>query len=303
MLGCNWEPCVKIREFVTLFKASFNDWNKHNAPRLGAALAFYTVVSISPLAILVVAISSLVFNKSAAQVQLLNEVQAQVGQQGRDAIQAVLDHGRNFSSGVISTAIGLVTLLLGASGVLQELRSALNNIWEVNADSSGGIRTMIRERIFSFGMVLSVGFVLLVSLLASAALTAIAKFFGGWLPMPPQFLEVINELISLVGIGLLFACILKYVPATRVEWRDVRVGASVTAILFVAGKPLLGLYLGASSPGSSFGAAGSLVVLVVWVYYSAQIFYFGAEFTHIHAKSNRNQLEPAPSPAPQQHAA
>lgn len=286
-----------IKGLISLFKASFADWNKHNATRLGAALAFYTIVSISPLAILTVAITSLVFNKHAAQVHLLDEVQSQVGRDGRDAIQAVLQHGHDFSSGVLSTIIGLATLLLGASGVLQELRSALNSIWDYEAPPNAGIWAMVRERLFSFGMVLSLGFVLLVSLLASAFLAAISKFFSGFLPIPPLLLQFGNELVSLVGIALLFACILKYVPAARVEWRDVRIGATVTAILFVAGKLALGLYLGASSPGSSFGAAGSLVVLVVWVYYSAQIFYFGAEFTHVHAKANRGHIELPSVPA------
>lgn len=285
---------MNFKSLVSLFKASLSDWNKHNDTRLGAALAFYTIVSISPLAILVVAIASMVFNKSAAQTHLLNEVQAQVGVEGRQTVEAILAHGRNFSSGILSTIIGFVTLFLGASGVLQELRSALNNIWETEGETSSGIGGAVRERIFSFGMVLSLGFVLLVSLLASAALSAISKFFTGLLPVPAFVLLIVNEVVSVAGIALLFACILKYVPAAKVDWRDVRVGAIFTAILFVIGKTLLGIYLGKSSPGSSYGAAGSLVVLVVWVYYSAQIFYFGAEFTHVHAKANRNQLEPQP---------
>jgi membrane protein len=148
----------------------------------------------------------------------------------------------------------------------------------------------LRERIFSFGMVLSVGFVLLVSLLASAALAAVSAFFSGLLPVPAFVFAIVDTVVSIVGIALLFACILKYVPAAHVEWRDVRIGAIVTAILFVIGKSLLGFYLGMSSPGSTYGAAGSLVVLVVWVYYSAQIFYFGAEFTHVHALANRQQI-------------
>ncbi len=286
---------VDFKGLVPLFKASFKDWNKHNDTRLGAALAFYTIVSISPLAVLAVGIVSLVYSRSTAQTHLLDQVGSMVGPAGRQTIEAILEHGRTASSGVLSTVIGLVTLFLGASGVFQELRSDLNNIWDAQPPASSTVWDLVRERVFSFGMVLSVGFVLMVSLLMSAVLAAVSKFFSGLLPIPAFVLGIFNELVSLVGIAVLFACILKYVPAVRVEWRDVRVGATVTAILFVIGKTLLGIYLGKSSPGSSYGAAGSLVVLVVWVYYSAQIFYLGAEFTHVHALANRNQLEAPPT--------
>ncbi len=289
---------VNIKHFFSLFRLSFDYWNKHNDSRLGAALAFYTIVSMSPLAILVVAIASFAFRKDIAQSHLLDEVQQLVGPAGKQSLQAILESGRKHATGIFSAVVGVATLFLGASGVFQELRSALNTIWETEPDASSGVRSLLRERVFSFGMVLSVGFVLLVSLLVSAALAAVAKFFSGILPVPPFVLGIADGLVSLVSIALLFACILKYVPAARVDWCDVRVGATVTAILFVIGKTLLGVYLGMSSPGSSYGAAGSLVVLVVWVYYSAQIFYFGAEFTHAHSLSNRHEL-----PAPQIRAA
>lgn len=163
------------------------------------------------------------------------------------------------------------------------MRSALNTIWEAEPKTSSGVWGMVRERFFSFGMVMSVGFVLLVSLLASAGLAATTKFFSGLLPIPSFVLGTLNFLISFVGIAVLFAFILKFVPETKVRWSDVRVGAIATAFLFTLGKSLLGLYLGKASPGSAYGAAGSLVVMVVWVYYSAQIFFFGAEFTHVYA--------------------
>lgn len=275
---------------VSLFRLSFSDWNRHNGTRLGAALAFYTIVSMSPLAVLIVAIVSLILSKNAAQSHVLDQVQALAGPAGRQSVQAVLLNGQKASTGILSTTIGLVTLLLGASGVFQELRSALNAIWEAEGQVRSGVWGLLRERIFSFGMVLSVGFVLLVSLFVSAVLAAVSQFVSGLLPLAPFILGVFDNLVSLTGIGLLFACIFKYVPAARVEWRDVKVGAAVTAILFTLGKFLLGIYLGKASPGSAYGAAGSLVVLVVWVYYSAQIFYFGAEFTHVHSLSNRDRL-------------
>jgi membrane protein len=284
---------VQFKNLMPLFRRSFTDWNADNAPRLGAALAFYTILSISPLVILGVAIVSLVFDRSHAQAHLLAQVQSMVGQDGRDAVQAMLASGQKASSGILASAIGLLTLLFGASGVFGELRSALNTIWEAKARNSSGLWGMLRERFFSFGMVMSVGFVLLVSLVASAGLSAMTKFVSGLLPIPSFALGTFNFLVSLVGIALIFAFILKFVPETKIEWSDVRVGAIATALLFTVGKSLLGVYLGKASPGSSYGAAGSLVALVIWVYYSAQIFFLGAEFTHVYALSRRGEPQPA----------
>src|SRR5436305_557677 len=243
---------MDIKGLKSLVSRSFADWNKHNAPRMGAALAFYTIVSISPLVIVVLGIASLVFNKNAAEAQLLDQVQKLVGAQARDSVHTILVHGHQNYSGVFSTVVGVVVLFLGASGVFQELRSGLNNIWEAEGNVQSGIWGMLKERVFSFGMVLSLGFVLIVSLLVSAALAAMSKYFSGLLPFSPMILEVVNFLVSFVGIAALFAAILKYVPAAHVEWADVLVGATVTALLFTLGKWLLGIYLGMSSPGSAY---------------------------------------------------
>lgn len=282
----DWSP-MQLKQLSQMLKDSFTAWNKDNAPRLGAALAFYTILSISPLVILVVAIVSLVFARSSAQAHLLDQVQSLMGPEGRTAVQSMLASGQKASSGIVATLIGLATLLFGASGVFGELRSALNTIWEAKPKHQSGILGMLKERVFSFGMVFSVGFVLLVSLMASAGLAAMTKFFNSLIPMPPLVLGCLNFAISLLGIAVLFALILKYVPETEVRWSDVRVGATATALLFTIGKSLLGLYLGKASPGSAYGAAGSLVVMVIWIYYSAQIFFFGAEFTHVYAMSKR----------------
>ena len=282
---------MDIKGFRTLVTRSFDDWNRHNDTRMGAALAFYTIGSISPLVILVLAIASLVFNKNAAEAHLLAEVQRLVGTQGRESVQTILAYGHRSFSGIFSTVLGVIVLFLGASGVFQELRQGLNNIWEAEAKVHTGIWGMLREKVLSFGMVLSLGFVLMVSLIVSATLAAISTYFSNLLPVSPVILEILNTVVSFAGIAVLFACILKYVPAAPVAWRDVRVGAVVTALLFMIGKWGLGFYLGKASPGSGYGAAGSLVVLVVWVYYSAQIFYFGAEFTHVHALANRKQID------------
>ena len=281
---------MDLKPIAFLFRRSFDEWHRHNDTRLGAALAFYTVLSISPLVILTVAIVSLLYNQSAAKAHLLDQVQELVGWQGRVSIQTILESGRTFRQGILSTIVGGVVLLAGASSVFQELRADLNQIWNVDPQVTSGIKGMVKERVLSFGLVLAVGFVLLVSLVVSAALTAIAQFFSNLLPVPPPVLELFNNLVALAGIALLFAAILKYVPACPVDWKDVRIGSTVTAILFVIGKALLGIYLRVSTTASSYGAAGSLVVLVIWVYYSAQIFYFGAEFTHVHSLHNRGQL-------------
>jgi membrane protein len=278
---------MTVRFLFSHLRQSWADWNEDNAPRLGAALAFYTLLSISPLVILVVAIISLLFDRSRTQMHLLSEAQALVGSSGRDAIEAMLQSGRKLSSGVVSTVVGVATLAFGATTVFNELRSSLNLIWDATPKETSGIKGMLRERVFSLGMVFSVGFILLVSLLASSALGAMTKFFGGLIPIPPSALEMFNFVISFCGISVLFALILKYVPETHVEWKDVRAGAIATSVLFTIGKTLLGLYLGKATPGSAYGAAGALVVLVIWVYYSAQIFFFGAEFTHVLAVSRR----------------
>ncbi len=286
---------MKPSVLLTLLKHSFNDWNDDNAQRLGAALAFYTLLSISPLVILTVAIVSLVFDRSHAQNHLLDQVQSLVGSAGRDAVQSMLASGQKASSGIFATIVGVLTLAFGATSVFGELRSALNTIWEAKAGDESGLWNLLRERVFSIGMVVSVGFVLLVSLLVSAGLSAMTKFFSGLLPMPGFVLWLINFALSFFGIALVLGLVLKYVPETKVEWRDVRVGALATAFLFSVGKALLGLYLGKASPGSAYGAAGSTVVLVVWVYYSAQIFFFGAEFTHVYSLYRRGELKDVPA--------
>jgi membrane protein len=260
---------------------TFSAWSNHEGPRLGAALAFYAILSLAPLVILVIAVVALVLGHSNAQTQILSQVQGLIGSDGANAVRTVIEQAQKPTSGTFASIIGVVTLLFGASGVAGELRSALNKIWGVNSEAASGVVVLLKERFFSFGIVLAIGFLLLVSLMLSAALAALGKFFGGILPMPAFLLTSIDFIVSFAGISLLFALIFKYVPATKIAWKDLWTGAVVTAFLFTVGKSLIGLYLGTAGVGSAYGAAGSLIVVTVWVYYSSMIFYFGAEFTHV----------------------
>lgn len=272
-----------MKELWQLLKQTYLEWDRHNAPKLGAGLAYYTVLSIAPLLIVVIGVIGLAFGHKAATGQIMDQIQGLVGQEGAKAIQTVIANADKPKTGTLATILGLITLFLGASGVFIELRDSLNSIWDVKAKDSGGVWATIRDRVFSFGMVLAIGFLLLVSLALSAGTEAAMKYVNGILPLPGWTLEVLNIVFSLVVITVLFALIYRFVPDDKVAWRDVWVGAGVTAILFTLGKFLIGLYLGKASIGSTYGAAGSLVVVLAWIYYSAQIFFFGAEFTHVYA--------------------
>ena len=271
-----------MKSFWFTLKQAFWAWNDHDAPRLGAALSFYTMLSLAPLVILVIAIASLVFGHSAAQNEIIRQVQGIMGAEGAKAVETVIAHGQK-PTGVFASVIGAITLLVGASGAFSELQSALNKIWGVQPKGESGVASLIRARLFSFGMVLAVGFLLLVSLVITAVLAVVGKFFSEILPMPEFLMHTINFVVSFAGISALFALIFKYVPEARIKWKDVWEGAIATALLFTIGKSLIGLYLGKAAVGSAYGAAGSLIVVIVWIYYSAMIFFFGAEFAHVRA--------------------
>ncbi|HEY4085542.1 MAG TPA: YihY/virulence factor BrkB family protein [Bryobacteraceae bacterium] len=263
----------------TLLKTTFNAWNDHEAPRLGAALAFYAVLSLAPLVILAIAILGLFFSQGAARDELLTQVRNITGFQTAEAVRAMIEHGQKSGSGAVGSIIGLITLLFGASGIFGELHSALNKMENVNADTQG-LGATIRDRIFSFGMVLAAGFLLLLSMMASSAMEALGRSSQG-LPLPAFALQTMDVAISFGVATALFALIFRYVPAKRLAWRTVWIGGAMTALLFTIGKFLIGLYLGKAAVGSAYGAAGSLVAVTVWVYYSSMIFLFGAEFTYV----------------------
>ena len=266
-----------------LLGETFAAWSEHKVPRLGAALAYYTVFSLAPLLIIVVAVTSLVFGDQAAQGRIAEQIRGLVGDKGAEAIQAMLQSaGAQKSTGVVATVVGIATLLFGASGVFGELQDALNTIWGVKAKPGQGIVGILRHRFFSFAMVLGIVFLLLVSLVVSAALAALGKFGSGSIPTP--LLHLVDLVVSVAVVTVLFAMIFKILPDVRIAWRDVWVGAFATSLLFTLGKFVIGLYLGKSSVGSAFGAAGSLVVVLVWIYYSAQILFLGAELTQVYAR-------------------
>jgi membrane protein len=269
---------VTLRSVWELIRRIASSWSDLNAPHLGAALAFYAVLSVAPMLVISIAIAGFVFGQQAAQGEILRQFQNLVGPAGAQTIQGILQHVSRTSSGIAATSAGVIVILFGASGVFAELRDSLNAVWGVKTPGIGW-KAMIRDRFFSFALVLSIGFLLLVSLIVSAALAAAGKYFGQFLPLPAPVLHAANLLISFAGVTILFALLYKVVPDIPIAWSDVWIGAAVTSVLFSVGKLLIGLYLGKASVGSAYGAAASLVVFLVWIYYSAQIFFLGAEFT------------------------
>jgi membrane protein len=274
-----------------LVKQTASSWDKINAPRLGAALAFYTLLSIAPLLVVCIGIAGIIFGQDAARGQIAHQISTLVGAQGGRALLALLDEVTKPAASVAATSVGFLTLLFGASGVFGELRDSLNLVWGVQTNSHNALLGLVKARFVSFAMVLAVGFLLLVSLVLSAAISAVGKFFQSRLPIPESTLQWGSLLASFAAITLLFALLYKVVPDVHIEWQDVAIGAAVTSALFSTGKFLIGLYLGKASVGSAYGAAGSVVVFMVWVYYSAQIFFLGAQFTRVYAERHGSRAQ------------
>lgn len=269
-----------MKSFWLLIKTTFNSWNDDYASSMGAALAFYTLFSIAPLLLIVLSIIGFVFGLEAARGEITGQLQSLMGEQGAMAVQALLQNVNKPKEGVIATIVGVVLLLVGATSVFGELQSSLNRIWcAPERPKLNSLIALIREKLLSFGMILGIGFILMVSLLFSAALSAIGLWWS------PQFkewillLNIFNIVFGFLVTTAMFALIYKLMPSVRIRWGEVWLGAVITAILFTIGKFLIGLYIGRSTIASGFGAAGSLVALLVWVYYSAQVFLLGAEFT------------------------
>jgi membrane protein len=283
-----------LHGIVELFKEVAYEWHQDRVPRLGAALAYYSVFSIAPLLIIAVAITAVVFG-GQAQSKIIHEIEDTVGEGVAQAIQDITKGAGNRHTGIVATVLGVVTLLFGASGVFGQLQDSLNTIWRVTPPPGAtGVWQFIKDRFLSFTMVLGTGFLLLVSLVVTAALEAANKFLPAGSTVAGVWIwQIVNNLISFLVITLLFAMIFKILPQVKLTWRDVWVGALVTAVLFTLGKYLIGLYLGHAGVASTYGAAGSLVIILIWVYYSSQILLFGAEFTRVYAQKYGSKKQPA----------
>jgi membrane protein len=285
---------MTLRDLGWVFKHALAGWWNDNVPRLGASLAYYTLFALAPILIVAITIAGLVFGAEAVQRQVTGEIGGLVGEQGGRAVQAMLQGASQRGSDGIATAVGLVTFFLGSTGAFLELQTALNAIWRVKPKPDAGIKDMLLQRLLSFGLVIGVGFLLLVSLLVSAGLSALNAYIGAFVPEIAAVWQGINTLVSLGVVTLLFAMIYQFLPDVDLRLRHVWLGALVTAGLFNIGKYVIGLYLGTSGVATAYGAAGSVVVLLVWVYYSSQIVLLGAEFTRAYVE--RFETRPAPSP-------
>jgi membrane protein len=277
------EPWKMLKETVL----SFID---DEALSRGAAIAFYTVTSIAPVLLIVVAVAGLAFGRDAAQNAISTQLSGLMGQQTADILQSAVASAASKSSGILATIIGVATLIATASGVFGEMQSALNAIWKAKPQATT-VSRLIQARATSLGLVAALGFLLIVSLAVSAGLTAFGNYLDSIVPIGKLILPILNFAVSLALLAVLFAAIYKVLPDRRLQWRDVVIGAVVTAVLFTIGKTLIGWYLGSSAVASSYGAAGGLIVLLLWVYYSVQVFLLGAEFTKIYANRHGSKQE------------
>jgi membrane protein len=277
---------MNVKQIWKLTKLSVSSWSDDYAPSMGAALSYYTLFSIAPLLIIVIAVAGLFFGADAVSGVIFAQLQALMGQEGAEAIQEMLSTASRPSTGGLATAVSIIGLVIGSTTVFNELQSDLDRIWRAPAlAKSTGIWSLLRTRLLSFGMILGVAFLLTVSLITSAAIALLGKWWGAWFGGWETLAYVLDIVVNLGLLTLIFALIYKMIPRVHVAWHDTWIGAGVTAALFVIGKFLIGLYLGKTDMFSAFGAAGSLVLVMVWVYYSAQIFLFGAEFTWVYANA------------------
>lgn len=289
---------MNVKPGFGLIKESFQEWQKDGALDLGAALAYYTIFSLAPLLLVALAVAGLLWDRGEIQGQLIAEIQGLMGPQGAQAVQTMLANAGQHGSGVIASILGVATILFGATGVFVQLQNALNRVWNVEARPGLGIWSFVKTRLISFGMVLGIGFLLLVSLIISTAVSAVGKWATGLLPGSETLMQGLTFVVSFAFVTLLFAMMYKFLPDVEIGWRDVWIGAVVTALLFTLGKFLIGLYLGKSSIASTYGAAGSLVVVLLWIYYSSQILFLGAEFTQVYATHYGSQIKPSKHAVP-----
>ena len=291
---------MNVKSGFGLLKETFVEWKEDDALELGAALAYYTIFSLAPMLLVVISIVGLIYGREAVQGQIVGQIQGLVGRQGAEAVQTILANaGRNQGTGIWATVVGLVTILFGATGVFVQLQSSLNRVWDVQVKKDlGVVKGLVKARIAAFGMLLGIGFLLLVSLIVSTVVAAAGAYANRLFPGAEVLIKILSFALSFGLATVLFAMIYRFLPDVKIQWRDVWFGAAVTALLFAVGKYLIGLYLGNSSVASTYGAAGSLVVLLLWVYYSTQILFFGAELTQAWARRQGSHIQPSKDAVP-----
>ena len=282
---------MRVPSTIRMLGTAISAWLADGAPRLGASLAYYTLFSLAPILLVVIAIAGFAFGEEAVRGQIVAELDQLVGPEGAKAVQTLLQGARRESGGALATVLGTVTFLLAATGAFLELQYALNRVWRVQPKPGLSVRAILLDRLRSFGIVVGIGFLLLVSLAVSAALAALGDVLGR-APGLPAIWMAVNAALGFAVVAVLFALLFKYLPDVELRWRDVWLGGAVTALLFTAGKQLIGLYLGKSATASSYGAAGSVVVLMLWVYFTSQVVLLGAEFTRVFTRRNRSRPQP-----------
>ncbi len=285
-----WKFLFRPATLLRLLKKTVSEWIDDGVPRLGAALSYYTVFSIAPLVIIAIAIAGLVFNN--AQEQVMTEIQGMIGDNGSEAITSMMQAAQKPQDSIVATALGFITLLFGAAGVFIQLKDAMNVVWNIPPTKASGIWNFVRKYFVSFSMVLGIGFLLLVSLVLSAGLSFLGTYLEQFIPGMGPTMKVISFVVSFAVISALFAMLFKFLPDTKVRWNDVVIGAVLTSFLFTIGKFLLGFYFAKSHIASAYGTVGSLVLILLWVYYSAQILFFGAEFTQVFSKYHGSRFTP-----------
>ena len=276
----------------TILRDLIANWNLHRCTAQSAALAFYTIFSLAPVLVVVITLAGMFFGEEAVRGQIVGEFEGLMGRDASLLVQEVLKSTSRAPEGKFPAVVGIVTLIVGATGIFVQLQDALNTVWAVAPKPGAALTTLLRKRLHSFALVVGIGFLLLVSLVLSAGLTGFGRYLERYLELPVDLIQIANFLVSFIVITLLFAMTYRILPDVKIAWRDVALGSVLTSLLFVIGKTLISFYLGRTGVASAYGAAGSLVVVLLWVYFSSLIFFFGAEFTRVHSRQFRQKREP-----------
>jgi membrane protein len=283
-----------FKDLFPLLKESYKEWNDDEPWRQSAVVAYYAIFSLPALLIIVVTLAGQIFGQDAVQGRIANEVSAAVGQEAAESIQTMIENAYTQKNSVMATIVGIATLIFGSTGVFYQLQQSLNKVWEVEPDKDAGFKKLLKDRASSFGIILVIGFLLLISLLLSTALSVLSDYISNFLPdFTVYVFFVVEVLVSFGIVTLLFAMIFKFLPDVDIEWRSVWIGAMVTSGLFVLGKYLLSIYFGAANPASAYGTAGSVILILLWVSYSCLVLFFGAEFTQVYARTYRHKIQPS----------